>query len=91
MKLFVVTIDEVCDYSHMSHTPSVHLTKKAARARLAEERKTARKDYKKVYGEDYAEDCGKDSFECYYDGDEATNHFSVVIDEVEVEGIKKCK
>ena len=86
MKLYILTIDEVCDYVDQFYKPEVYLKKKEAVA--------AFKDYKKeILDSEYVQEGydNKDAlhFECYRDGYYAQDHYSVTVHTIEVSGLKK--
>ena len=84
-KLYILTIDEVCDYVDQRYKPEVYLKKKEAVA--------AFKDYKDILDSEYVQEGydNKDAlhFECYRDGYYAQDHYSVTVHTIEVSGLKK--
>ena len=93
-KLYILTIDEVCDYVDQSYKPEVYLTKKEAVAAFKDYKKEAQKDYKEILDSEYVQEGytsrdGGMHFECYRDGYYAQDHFSVTLHVMEVNGLKK--
>lgn len=92
-KLYILTIDEVCDYVDQSYKPEVYLTKKEAVAAFKDYKKEAQKDYKDILDSEYVQEGydNKDAlhFECYRDGYYAQDHYSVTVHTIEVSGLKK--
>ena len=83
MELYIITIDEVFDFEGFQHKPLVFLTENGARAEFDRLVREARKEYP-----DFTVDKGKRSVSIYEDQSWSKSHFDVVIDEVDVSGIR---
>ena len=82
MKLFIITINEVCDFVNYDHAPVVCFTLKDAKKELSGIFKEAKKEYK---GEEVTIEKGEKSFSVYADHSWSESHYEAVINEVEVE------
>lgn len=82
MKLYVITIDEVCDFVKYDHAPVVSFTLKDAKKELSGIFKEAKREYK---GEEVTIERGKKSFSVYADHSWSEKHYEATINEVEVE------
>ena len=82
MKLYIITINEVCDFVNYDHAPVVCFTLKDAKKELAGIFKEAKAEYK---GEEITIERGKKSFSVYADHSWSESHYEAVINEVDVE------
>ena len=82
MKLYIITINEVCDFVNYDHAPVVCFTMKEAKKELSSIFKDAKKEFE---DEDVEIDRGKKSFSIYLKGSWSESHYEAVINEVEVE------
>lgn len=84
MKLFIIVIDDVYEFTPFNSAPIVETTIEKARERLAGLYASARETYEDQY--DSAE-FNKDSFSLYPGHDHGANHYDARIHVVEVPGL----
>ena len=77
-----MTIDEVYDFENFLHTPRVYTDYDKAKADFED----IKEDAKREFADDFNEiEEGKDYFEMYAEGYYSEGHYTIRIDEVEVE------
>lgn len=82
MKLYVITIDDVYDYEGFPVKPIIELSRREARKRLAELKRSAKETYKNQYNKE--DPANPDKFSLYPDGFWGTSHYDARIDEVDI-------
>ena len=80
MKVFVITISDVCDFSHYPHDPIVYEKREDAIARLEEIKEDAKADA----DDDYEIEEDETHIDIWESGRYAENHYTATIDEIEV-------
>ena len=88
MKLYVITISDVQDFTDYPLKPVIRLTLKDARKELARLKAAAKEIYQGQY-----DSCvtGKDSFSLFPGEDWGNSHYDARIDVVEVPNVTKVK
>ena len=80
-KVYVVTIHEVADYAEFSHTPKVFRNKEKALAYLKEEYEYA----VETFDSDLEKEFSDTHAEIYRSGEYACDHWTITLEEVEIE------
>lgn len=88
MKLYVITISDVQDFTNYPLKPVIRLTAKEARAELARLKAAAKEIYQGQYDSCVSD---KDSFSLFPGEDWGNSHYDARINVVEVPNVTKVK
>lgn len=84
MKIWIITIEDVCDYASYYHAPLAFSKEEDARTQLDVFKKSIQTDYKTEIGNGWVYEDGDNSAEVYKDGYYGEEHYSVVLKEIEL-------
>ena len=86
MKIWVITYDEVCDFENFPQRPIAFKDESEARKMMERIKEDILSDYAdNLQDDDWVFDESADCLEVYEDGRYSENHFSAVLNEIEVQ------
>ena len=83
--IWIITIDEVCDYEEFGQRPQAFEKEEDARAMLERFKKDIKSDYADELNDGWAYDEGRNFVEVYNDGWYSQDHYSVHLYEIELQ------